>query len=73
MSDADSCAGPQTETGRPGRRHRRLMQVPVLSSHKISIGSKTSVIVRYNRDIFVKCFDREVLYFCVTCFNSVEK
>ena len=53
VANAGSCVGRQNKIGHPARCHGRLMQVPVLRAHGIQIGSKTCVIVHYNRDVFL--------------------
>ena len=45
VTNTDFCVGPQNKISNPSRRYRQLMQVPVLSSRGISIGSETCVIM----------------------------
>ena len=47
-ANADSFVGLQNEIGFPARRHKRLMQVPVLSARRIYVGSEACVIVHHN-------------------------
>ena len=49
VANAGSCVGPQNKIGHLAHRHRRLMQVPVLSACGIEIGCCVSlclIIVR---------------------------
>ena len=47
-ADADSFVGLQNKIDFAARRHKRLMQVPVLSARRIEIGCKACVIVHHN-------------------------
>ena len=47
-ANADSFVGLQNKIDFAARRHRRLMQVPVLSARRIEIGSEACVIVYHN-------------------------
>ena len=82
VAKACSCVGPQNITGRPARCLRRLMQVPMLSAHGISIGCKPCVIVYYDSRgwmhlWFIECtslsrrLNKCVLHFYVKYFHKV--
>ena len=45
VASTGSCVGPQNIIGHPTHRYRQMMQVPVLRTRGIYIGSKTCVIV----------------------------
>ena len=49
VANAGSCVGPQGKIGHPAHRYRQLMQISVLSDHRVKIGSKTCVTVFLGR------------------------
>ena len=51
LANTSSSVGLQNRIGHPAHRHRRLMQVPVLSARGIEMGSKTCAVVHHSNGI----------------------
>ena len=66
---AGPCTGPQNKIGHSAPRHRRLMQVPVLSARGIEIGSKACVVGHHNSLSDINLWSTE----CSCFFRRVKK